>query len=797
MLLKDWFMTYGCHKRIPCTAPCSLYSVLLDNGLMKDPFLGMNDRDAAELAGRGCRFETRFTLTQKELAEEWIRLTFYGLDTLCGIFLNGRCLAQTDNMHRTYAFEVKTLLREGENTLRLDFHSPTTYMRRMQDRHKLWNADTTLPGAGHIRKASYMLGWDWAPVLPDMGIFRTVELTPYHTAKLENVLITQRHDAGRVTLSCELEITGRLAGLSCCAEIDCQEITFSGTHCEIEIPAPRLWWPNGYGEQNLYALRFTLWENGTALDSLTKTIGLRTLTVNTEPDQYGEAFCFVVNGLKIFAMGADYVPEDSIYSRISPERTEALLRGCAAANFNCLRVWGGGYYPSDAFYSLCDRFGLILWQDFMFACVNVRMRTAFEETVVQEAIDNVKRLRHHACLGLFCGNNEMEDGVSAWGIGESALVRRDYLRLYEELLPDLCEQHAPQVFYWPSSPSSGGGFDQPQDHGRGDCHFWDVFLYGQPVERYREIHPRFCSEFGFSAFPSMKTIRAFAEEAELNPFSQVMEQHQKVRDGNAKILAYCAAEYLMPSNLPAAVLASQLTQAAAVQCAVEHFRRHRGQCMGATYWQLNDCWPVTSWSSVDYFGRWKALHFAAKRFFAPVLLSLHPARGETVFNVSSESRAPFTGRVVWTVQTADFRLVKRGELPVCLDPVSACDVGRLPLPDSFSSARDQFLSAVLYDAAGSPVSSQALLPCPPKHFAFRKPHFSPAVIREGGRTVLFISCDTFAKGVCIDFAAHDIQLSDNFFDLVSPDPVRIVLDTGLEPDALLQELTITSAYDIR
>ena len=797
MKLKNWYFSCGSHHRLSCTVPCSLYSILLDNGLMDDPFYRLNDQEATALSDQDCTFETTFAADSGLMEKDFVKLVFHGLDTLCDVYLNEALLTQTDNMHRTYTIDAKPLIRAGENHLRIDIHSPVAYIREMQRKHKLWNADVSLDGTGHIRKAACMYGWDWGPALPDMGLFREIELISYNTAKLESVLIRQQHGENQVILTCDLEISGNTDDTSCLLTVDGKSVPFSGSHCRAAIDHPKLWWPNGYGGQPLYELRFDLLQHGKTIDTLSQTIGLRTLSVSAAKDRYGEEFCFMVNGVKIFAMGADYIPQDSLYARVDHAKTDQLLQDCVDANFNCLRVWGGGYYPPDEFYDLCDRYGLIIWQDFMFACVNIRMRQAFEETVAAEAICNLKRIRNHACLGLLCGNNEMEEGVSSWGIGVSELVRADYLRLYENLLPELCARYAPETFYWPSSPSSGGGFDNPTDHCRGDLHFWDVYLYGKPVDHYRTIKPRFCSEFGFSAFPSLKTVKAFADKEDFNPYSPVMEGHQKYQDGNIKILSYCASDYLLSGDFETIIYASQLKQAQAISVAVEHFRRHRGQCMGAIYWQLNDCWPVISWSSIDYYGRWKALHYAAKRFFAPVLLSLHPDQGETTFTVSNETLSRFAGTLRYTIKDTSLQVIAQAEAEVNIPRLSSQDILTLDLTADLTEHRDRFLEAQLCGPDGSLVSTQTMLPVPPKQFAFQKPDIHVSAATEGDRLVFSVTCDTFAQGVCLDFADADIKLSDNYFDITSAAPVKLYADPVMTPEAALAQLKVKSVYDIR
>ncbi len=381
------------------------------------------------------------------------------------------------------------------------------------------------------------------------------------------------------------------------------------------IHNPKLWWPNGYGDQPLYKVQVELLdEDGTVLETITKRIGLRTLTISQEKDLWGKEFAFCVNGVKIFAMGGNYIPEDCIYSRITPEVQKYLLESCKRANFNCVRVWGGGYYPSDHFYDLCDEMGLIVWQDLMFACNVYDLTEEFEDNITKEITENVKRLRHHASLGLWCGNNEMESAWDHWPEvqSESKYLRADYIKMFEYVIPKAVRAADSETFFWQSSPSSGGCFDDPDDENRGDCHYWDVWHGQKPFTDYQKHYFRFCSEFGFQSFPCLKTVESFTEEKDRNIFSRVMENHQKNPAANGKILYYLSENFRYPENFRKLLYVSQILQGMAMKYGVDHWRRHRGRCMGTLYWQINDNWPVASWASIDYFGRWKALHYMAK-----------------------------------------------------------------------------------------------------------------------------------------------------------------------------------------
>lgn len=797
MQIKQWKLYYDAHGPLPCEAPCTMYSVLLDHQLIPDPYVGRNDQILTALADKDCTFLSEFTVDSEILDRDYVELTFYGLDTICTITLNNQVLGNVQNMHRTYTYEVKSLLRMGKNTLRLDFSSPTRYFAQRHLRHYLYGNDgDTIPGAAHLRKALYQSGWDWGPALPDMGIYRPVELRGYDTDRIQDVEVRQCHHDGVV----DVTVTATTVKGSNCtffADFDGQTVALKDGKAVIRVENPKLWWVRGYGEQNLYALNVELVAGDQVIDQCHKEIGLRTLTVSTQPDwdQKGSEFCFVINGVKIFAMGANYVPQDNLLSRVTRGKMDEMMQWALDGNFNALRVWGGGIYPDDYFFELCDRNGILVWQDFMIACVNVWMTPEFTEECVAEAEENLKRLRHHACLGLICGNNEMETAVMNWGIGESQLVREDYITLYERILPQIAERLAPDIFYWPSSPCSGGGFDDPGDFARGDTHYWEVWHGGVPFTTYRQKHFRFCSEYGFESFPSMKTIRSFAKEEDMNCFSRVMEDHQKCRGGNGKILRYLSDNYLYPNSFERLVYASQLLQADAIKYGVEHFRRERGYCMGSLYWQFNDCWPVASWSSVDSFGRYKALHYAAKKFYAPVAMGLFLENGTLTVNISNETMENFRGEIRMSLRKNDLTLLDSAAETVTVQSLTSKDVWTYPV--KADNLYDTYIAVDLYDQAGSFLMRQTELLVANKHFEWKKPNFQVRCTDAQDGVVIEIRADVFARGVCLDFRDFDCVLSDNFFALTDGTPYCVKVRTQHSAKELAESLTIQSVYDIR
>ncbi len=796
MIINDWKMDYGEYSGLECVAPASMYSVLLQHGLIKDPFYGINELELTPLSSKGCIFESQLTIDEAVMNKEHIELVFLGLDTLCSIFVNGKLLAKTKNMHRRYIFDIKKLISVGKNQIRLEFDSPVEYFKEMNSKHFLQTNGDTIPGAIHLRKALYMSGWDWGPTLPDMGIFRPVIIDAYDEDKIENIFVRQEHKSGEVILDIEVE-TRHNTDCDLLVCIDGKELKLNkDKKCTVKIENPKLWWVRGYGEQSLYEITAKMIKKCGDVDEKTQKIGLRTLTVSTEKDETGSEFCFVLNGIKIFAMGANYVPQDNLISRINPLRTEELIKIALDANFNCLRVWGGGYYPEDEFYDLCDKYGLLVWQDSMVACCNIWLSDEMKEELEEELIYNLKRLRHHPSLGMWCGNNEMEEAIMYWDDygRDDPGVKADYLRLYEGIFPELVEKYAPQTFYWQASPSSGGGFDDPRCVSRGDAHFWEVWHGNKPFTEYRKHKFRFCSEYGFESYPSMKTIRTFCEPRDMNCFSRVMENHQKSKSGNAKILMYLAETYLYPISFETLVYASQLLQADAIKYGVEHFRRHRGYTMGSIYWQFNDCWPVASWSSVDSFGRYKALHYAAKKFYAPVSMGLFLENGTLTVNVSNEAVEDLIGSVKVRFSDTSFNILKEIEKKITVSALTSRDV--VSVDATYTNKYGEYMYAELYDKEGKLIMRQTELFVPPKFFEWKKPSFKVDVRECEDGAVLTISTDTLAKGVYIDFDDCDPSLSSNFFDLVNGEKYTVYIKTDKSAEELYSSLKILSVYDI-
>jgi beta-mannosidase len=780
--------------------PGSVYSFLLNSNKMEDPFYRENELPSLELMKKDYSFSRDFTIEKNLIECNEIILKCHGLDTLCTIRINDKEIGSAFNMFRSWEFDVKKVLQEGKNKIEIFFPSSVNYIRDMDDKNHVGGSIHSMRGFPHLRKAHCMFGWDWGPRLPDAGIWKDIELIGIDSSYIKDVNISQNHRNNDVSIKIKVD-----QSKSANVIIELEDPTGNKNIIENNksyiIKNPRIWWPNGLGQQPLYKVRVTLIENGIVVDSNTKKIGLRTLTLTQKKDEWGESFSHCVNGVDFFAMGADYIPEDIILSRITDEKTRNLLLQCKQSNFNVIRIWGGGYYPSDDFFDACDEYGLVVWQDFMFACANYPLDDEFEDNIKKEIEQNVKRIMHHPSLGLWCGNNEMEQFEITGKYDSNEKTRADYIKMYEYIIPKTLKQYDTVTPYWPSSPSSGGSFDDPTDPNRGDAHYWDVWHGQKPFTEYRKFKFRYVSEFGFQSFPEMKTIETYTLPKDRNIFTRVMERHQRNPGANGLILTYLSKTFLYPKDLPTLVYASQLLQAESIKYGVEHWRRNRGICMGSVYWQLNDIWPVASWASIDYFGRWKALQYVAKRFYSPLLISCEengerdqitdivlenekPIETTARFNISNEMRTSNKGLLKWSLRSSDSSIIEAGEKNIEVGPLESkwiqyLDFNRTEIQENhlwFEFIQD-----------GHVVTRDSVLFTNPKHYNFRDPKLTCKIVDNK----IVVKSDCFAKYVEIYSDDSDFILEDNFFDMEKGERF-VEIQNGS-----LKNLKVRSIFDIR
>ena len=801
--------------------PGSVVATLLEHQVMDHPYYRMNEREwLNKLNGDFC-FYRDFTVTEEFLNLRQIELVCFGIDTLADIYINGQLIKQVNNMHRTWKIFCRDNLICGKNEIKIYVHSPLAYLEDYIPQNEPdigFKAEGAIKGHQHIRKAHSMFGWDWGIQLPDSGIWRSIELRAYQFAELGTAFVKQRHeedvkleicipviryaDKEKIKLFVYVDIK--------CPDGTCimveKEASNGNNYFDVSIENPQLWWPNGYGEQPLYRIDYSLrvMHESEILDHEEKTmrIGLRMLTVSQEKDGFGQEFCLMVNGVKIFAKGADWIPEDAIYPNITKNKIAYLINSAVLANFNMLRVWGGGYYPSDDFFDLCDEAGLIVWQDLMFACNTYDVTEEFEKNIVQEIQDNVVRIRHHASLGILCGNNEIEWTWADWEKGKKndiQNIQAEYIRMFEHIIPKALNKIQYDTFFWKSSPSSGGTYDEPNEDNRGDVHYWGVWHGMEPFTEYRKHYFRFCSEFGFQSFPCSKTIKCFTEKQDRNIFSEVMECHQKNGSANSKILNYLSAYFRYPDSFENLLYVTQLQQAVAIKAGVEHWRKNRGRCMGAIYWQLNDNWPVASWSSIDYYGRWKALHYFARRFFAQRAGTLVICGMKAELTVLNENRYPWRGMCYLRLRNMDAEIL---EEDICVFEVEALS-SKIVVNADYAKWEEQknnlVVEAVFTDEQNVIISEEHDYFVPYKYLQIQKTDIYIGIEEKERLFEITLQSRAMALFVEVYFEAFDAILSDNFITVSDKRIIRLqksdVPVQYADVEVLLDNIRIRSLRD--
>lgn len=621
--LEDTTGEFACDMAIPGDG----VSALEQADMIPDPYWGRNEYDVRWIAER----DWTATRTVK-LDDPAVELVVSGLDTVATIRWNGHEVLSADNQFRTYRVDLSGVAKTGENEVEITFHSSVVEAAKRQEAHPFYIPYTQnypIPHGNMLRKVQCDYGWDWNIALAPFGITGEIGLEPFGATRIDAVLVQQDHSEGQVSVEVEVQTAladGKKASVSLCGQTASATVNDGIARATLDIKDPVLWWPAGQGDQVLHELTVTV---GDAVD--TRKVGLRSMELVTDPDEAGSTFKFRVNGRDVFAKGANWIPADALPSRITDDKTRDLLQSAVDAHMNMIRVWGGGRYEPDSFYEACDELGLMVWQDFMFACSLYPSDDAFLENVHAEVTDNVARLQHHACMAIWCGDNELVGAISWY---EEAIADRDrYLVNYDRLnrtISKALKSVDPQAIWWPSSPTLGGDMDFRDGwhvDGHGDMHFWSVWHEGRDFDHYRDIKPRFCSEFGFQSYPSMNIIETFTDPEHRNIASPIFESHQKNAGGNARIAETMFRYFRWPERFDDFVWLSQIQQAEAIKTAVTHWRGLKPHCMGTLIWQLNDTWPVCSWASLDYGGGWKMLHYAIARFYAPVTCVAAPKDG--------------------------------------------------------------------------------------------------------------------------------------------------------------------------
>ena len=739
---------------------------------MEDPFYGVNEKASHDLGHHDYMYEKRFAVPSDLFGHERIELVCEGVDTVCAISVNGQQIGSTANVFRTYRFDIRERILPGENTIRLEFEDPYRFIEEEAKKHPHFphNKDNTI--IRYIRKPACNFGWDWGPKLCPSGVTGALYIEAYD-ARIDDVRTLQRHSGSTVSLDVQAEISGNGSSCSLSAVLihpDGSEQTIDmslGKAGSFEIKEPRLWWPNGLGERPLYTLKVRLMKDGKIIDETEKRIGLRTIELDRSGDEDGEQFRFIVNGVPIFAKGADWIPPDQFVTRFTRDDMEFYISECSKAHFNMLRVWGGGYYGTEDFYDMCDRYGILVWQDFMFACNLYPFDDeVFLENCRMEIRDNVRRLRHRASLALWCGNNEIE--ALTFFIRDPML--KVNMEFFHSTLPAWTAEDDPVTPYWPGSPSSGHIDGKVHDFRKGklsgDSHLWNIWHGMLPIEKFSSFPTRFCSEFGMESMPSFKTVRMFHPGPNPELFDEVMQLHQKSGGGNAKILYYMLAKYNAPERFEDFIYLSQLVQADTIRYATECWKRNIGKQNGALFWQLNDTYPVASWASIDYYRQLKAVQYRARHFNRMLMIS-NDYRSDR-FDLYVINEYPEERSVKMTVELKEFSgtVTDRKEFDLSVGGVSS----RLAATYSFRSVmsrtemKRRYVRVCLFEN-GVLVDEKTYLPVEDKKAELRGEPVEFSVRRDGQDAVVTMRSGTFKRYVYIDSELTKAPWSDNYFDL--------------------------------
>ena len=795
---------------LPGKLPGCSYLTLLDNKRIEDPFRGCNEKAASELAKQKYCYRREFSLSEAKLDGTQIELVLSGVDTLAAIFVNGKLAGRTENAFQTYRFGVAELLHQGINELRIDFDAPHSLLAAKQEKRPLAGMDIGVPGVSYIRKPQYHFGWDWGPSLPPAGVGGRIALEGYSLARLDRFTVSQKHENGEVSLIASatcirleegtpLKLIWSVIGPE--GEALCQKADFSGDRAEsmIRIPNPKLWWCNGMGEQPLYRITAQLQTAaGECLDTRDCRVGLRTVELNRAADQWGENFQFRVNGHPIFAKGANWIPADSFVERVTGETLEFYIRSAKEANMNMLRVWGGGFYESDKFYELCDQYGILVWQDFAFACRAYPLDDpSFLENVKEEVTDQVLRLQHHASLALWCGNNELQLEELLWA-NDKALREAIHVFFFETL-PEWIRELDPVTAYWYGSPSDKTPGKRANTMNCGDTHLWQIWHGLMPITAFRRYPTRFCSEFGLEALPSKAAISAFTDAETAALQSPDMMNHQKSARGNEKLLYYVTSRHPRPMDLDGTIYLTQIMQAEGVRSAVEFWHKNKGCCNGALYWQYNDCWPAISWSGIDYLGQYKALQYWAKSFCAPVSIVPEQKGNWVQIQLINDRKEPWQGNLQWQAVSLAGNVVSSGTADVSVEATGVSDVISLNLREVLSGRKRNAVVLCLSALEEGRVIAQRNLPlAKEKRMRFAKPVIDMQLELEGTKGRLTLKCDSFAHYVFLSTDGMPLNFSDNFFDLRKGEKktVHFLLPEGMDAAEVERRLQVRSYGDI-
>lgn len=825
VLDKGWeFSQAGSNEWMSARVPGTVHQDLLDHGRLPDPFYGMNEQKVQWVEKEDWLYRTVFTVTADLLKSDAAWLTFEGLDTYADVYLNGSLLLKADNMFVGHKLAVKDVLREGENRLMIRFRSPVEETAPQWDtdgfNYPADNDHSEKRMSVYTRKAPYSYGWDWGIRLATSGIWRPVKLTFCNGAAIDDFFVRQQEVTEQVAkVDNQLEInnvtsTPKEAQVKVVYAYGEQADTLTRTvvlqpgknslSMLAWIEKPHLWMPNGWGDPALYTFTATVSVDGKEVASREEAIGLRSIRVVMEDDKDGKSFYFEVNGKPMFAKGSNYIPGDALLPNMTGERYARLFEDIRAANMNMVRVWGGGIYEDDRFYEEADRNGILVWQDFIFACTTYPHDPTFLKRVSEEAVYNMRRLRNHASLAMWCGNNEIYEGMRYWGWKDkySPVVWKEmtegYDVLFRQLLPELVAANDPGRFYMHGSPYEAN-WGRPESWKIADSHNWGTWYGQKPFESLDTEIPRFMSEYGFQAFPEMKTIRMFASPEDYELESPVMNAHQKASIGNFLIKKTMALYYKVPEKFEDLIYAGLILQGQGMRHGIEAHRRHRPYCMGSLPWQLNDSWPVVSWSSIDYYGNWKAMHYQIRRAFAPVLVDAIKEGNNLSYYIMSDRLTDveltlnlelmdFNGKV-YRKQKVDGLLPANTSKLFYQEPVEQALAGR----DSATT----FMHMVVKSKKGEVLSDEIYYFAHPKDQLLPKTPLQWQVKQKKGYCEVTVKADKLARDIFIEVPVQGVRFSDNFFDLLPGQKKKVIITSpdGKSLDHL--QVTVHQLSDVQ
>lgn len=764
--------------------PGDIFLASLTTRQIKDPFWGTNEKKAYELAENDFEYQRKFWLNEDIFDSDEILLCLDQIDTIADVFINDYLVCKLSNAHISYKIDIKSSIKKGENSIKILIYSPLKYVREKNEEYKMpSNMFMGINGIQHIRKPQCHFGWDWGLKLPLMGITRDIYLESKECAKIIGTNIEQVHKHDNVKLLIDVDVVRLKANVDCNVEViitkpDGKIIKEKSkdTHFVIEIKDPELWWTKDLSEkeeQPLYIVDIKLYDNEKLLDTESKKIGLRTITLDKSEDSFGRNFRFLLNGVPIFAKGANLIPTDAMITRSQNQKFDYLVDCALKANMNMLRVWGGGYYESDYLYDLCDKYGLLVWQDFCFACLPFPFDDKeFLINVLQEVKSNVNRLKHRASLALWCGNNEIETLSSAWF--NRINLKKWTEKFFYDILPKELEKYDKITPYIPGSPTSYEFLKDVNGENHGDTHMWDVWHGLKPLTFYRKKHTRFCSEFGLQSLPSMDTIKSFAEETDFNLKSEVMQSHQKCIGGNGLMLYYLASRFNIPKSFDDLVYFTSLIQAECVVDATEHFRRNKGRCNGALYWQLNDCWGVSSWASIDYMGKCKALQYKIKDANSTLSISIEDTKERIKVFLINDYTNNQNVRLDYKIIDFKGNIIDKGSSQdYNIDALTIKEIYNVSIENLDDNQRKNSVFVADLYKDDKRILQKTICFMPEKSLNLFPEKISYQLRQDNENLYIDIKASNYIRNVAVDIEGVYKPFTDNYFDIL-PKDVRTI-----------------------